>query len=390
MLYRVKVMQDVTTCKKFEYQHYNEDGCMTTEFFSRLSYSIGNEDWKTEQQALRINPEDRVLCITGSGDRPLNLLMNPCREIVCIDANKIQNYLLSLKCAAMQELDFADYLSFLGGAPDDNRIDKLKQVGHHLHDDASKFWLKNKKLIVKGILYQGAIERWVKKGAIFFSLFKKAQIARLFAFDNIEEQREFIRNHWDRPLFRKTFEFALSPLFTKLFMNDPGLYKHLGEAIHPGSYIYERMNTGFNRYLAKESVLASLVLTGKVPQEAFSPYLTSHGTEIIKTRLDRLTIKTTDLLSYLESVPDSYFDCFSISDVISYLSQEDFVRLLRSLCRVAKPGTRFCMRQFLSYYDIPQDLQSTFVRDHTLEKKLEEEDRCFVYRFMVGTIKKAI
>ena len=45
-----------------------------TFFFSRLSYSFGNEDWRTEKRALGIRPHDQVLCITASGDRPLNLL----------------------------------------------------------------------------------------------------------------------------------------------------------------------------------------------------------------------------------------------------------------------------------------------------------------------------
>ena len=70
-------------------------------FFKRLSYSIGNEDWETEREALSIQADDKVLCITASGDRPLNLLMNECREIVSIDANPVQNYLLELKIMIM-------------------------------------------------------------------------------------------------------------------------------------------------------------------------------------------------------------------------------------------------------------------------------------------------
>lgn len=60
-------------------------------FYSRLSYSIGNEDWKTEQKALQITPEDRILCVTASGDRPLNLLYSNCKEIVSVDANPFKN-----------------------------------------------------------------------------------------------------------------------------------------------------------------------------------------------------------------------------------------------------------------------------------------------------------
>ncbi len=69
---------------------------MTT-FFSRLSYTWGNEDWNTEREALQIGSQDTVLCITASGDRPLNLLVDDCHRMVAIDANQQQNYLLHLR-----------------------------------------------------------------------------------------------------------------------------------------------------------------------------------------------------------------------------------------------------------------------------------------------------
>ena len=54
--------------------------------------------------------------------------------------------------------------------------------------------------------------------------------------------------------------------------------------------------------------------------------------------------------------------------------------------KTAKPGARFCLRQFLSSYEIPPHLRKHFVRDLSLERKLEDVDNCFVYRFMVGNI----
>ena len=83
------------------------------DFFSRLSYSFGNEDWNTEYQALKVKPSDKVVCITASGGRPLNLLLQDCEQVVTVDANKIQNYLLKLKSAALKEVDYEEYLDFL-------------------------------------------------------------------------------------------------------------------------------------------------------------------------------------------------------------------------------------------------------------------------------------
>ena len=82
-------------------------------FFSQLRYSFGNEDWQTEKEALDIKPQDVVLCITASGDRPLNLLTRECQRMVCVDANRIQNHLLELKAAAIAVLDYKTILDLL-------------------------------------------------------------------------------------------------------------------------------------------------------------------------------------------------------------------------------------------------------------------------------------
>src|SRR5262245_40473083 len=97
-------------------------------FFKRLSYSFGNEDWITEKEALKIQPQNRVLCITASGDRPLHLLLNECQEIVSLDANSTQNYLLDLKMQAIQHLDFEEYLAFLGVTPCSSRKETYKKL----------------------------------------------------------------------------------------------------------------------------------------------------------------------------------------------------------------------------------------------------------------------
>ena len=138
--------------------------------------------------------------------------------------------------------------------------------------------------------------------------------------------------------------------------------------------------------MAKKNPLLSLILKGKVSQDAFSPHLTEVGTDVIKHRLSSLEVHTADVLDYLDSLQDPAFDVFSLSDIASYMSYPNFVRLLTLMIKTAKPGARFCIRQFLSSYEIPDHLRSYFNRDMGLEKRLEKQDNCFVYRFMVGTI----
>ncbi|MFI5344459.1 MAG: DUF3419 family protein, partial [Chlamydiales bacterium] len=355
-------------------------------FFSRLSYSLGNEDWETEAEALKIQSHDTVLCITASGDRPLNLLMNDCRKIVSIDANPVQNYLLNLKIGAMQTFSYERYLSFLGAVSEKGRKEGLQLLLPLLDKDSAEFWLKNQKMIDKGVLYQGAMERLLKPFAGAMGIMRRKTLKKLFSFQDLDEQRKFVQQHWDRKWWRKAFEWLLSPSITPFYFEDPGLV-NIGSKINPGVYIYERIMHSLNHCLANQNPLFSLIFQGYLLPAAYSPYLTQSGTKIIKQRIDRITIRTGEVVQYLESLTEPTFDCFSLSDIASYMDASHFIRLLRVIHKVAKPGARFCIRQFLSSQQMPLEMQGFFERDLPLEQRLEKEDRCFLYRFLVGTIK---
>lgn len=359
-----------------------------SKFFTRLSYSFGNEDWNTEQQALNIKPGDRAVCITASGDRPLHLLLDDCKEVISLDANPIQNYLLSLKMAAINHLDYDRYISFLGAVPDAYRNECLESLSPAMCSESSQYWSENQHIISKGILYQGSVELRVKRAAALMQLLRRDKVQRLFEMDNLEHQQAFVKQEWDRFLWRKAVEIALSPMCSRIFLQDPGLYRNVDPSINAGSYIYQRINDGLMRCLARKNAFLSLFLKGEVNKEAFPPYLTEQGFKIMKTRLGRIKYETADLISYLETAPENSFDVYSLSDVASYINADDFKRLINAVHRTAKPGARFSIREFMSRHSIPKPLQSIFKRDTALENQLEKEDRCFVYRFMAGRIEK--
>lgn len=356
-------------------------------FFSRLSYSFGNEDPQVERKALAIKPNDRTLCITASGDRPLHLLLDDCAEVVAIDLNETQNHLLALKAKAMQHLDFEEYISFLGGREDHQRLTKFQLLSPYLDEKERAFWSDNSELIVKGILYQGAVEKICSRIASVLRVLRRKKVKRLFEFENIEEQREFVKKHWNSFFWRKSFDFLFNSPFMRLVLKDPGIFAHLGTN-SPGKYLFQRFSNSLNTTLAKENPLLSLVLRGQVQPAAFPPYLTEKGVATIRSRLHKLTWHTENVITFLENSPASYFDCFSLSDIASYMDLTNFQRLIAAIYRTARPGARFSMRQFMSDHPIPEPMSKYFVRDANLESTLESEELCFVYRFMAGVITK--
>lgn len=359
-----------------------------SEFYTQLSYSFGNEDWRTEKKALQIEPDNHIVCITASGDRPLNLLANSCARVTSVDTNPIQNHLLELKRAAMKHLDFYSYIEFLGLTNNQKKKMLPRSIYESLSEDAKLYWVRNMKKIEQGIIYQGELEKMCINTAKITRLLRGRKMSTLTSFTNIEDQQAFIAKWWDRPFWKNAFKLLLNPKFSKYYIDDPGLTEYVAPNINPGEYIYERLTRNLNTYLAKENPLFSLVFNGMVVKEGYTPYLMQEYCTHIKPQLDKLVIYTKNMIAFLEEQPDDSIDRFSFSDIASYMDEKSFNRMLRAAIRCAKPKARFCIRQFLSDHKIDADLVKHLAREPHLEKQLESEDRCFVYRFMTGEIKK--
>ena len=359
-----------------------------THFYSQLSYSFGNEDWRTEAKALDIKRDSHVVCVTASGDRPLNLLLNECEKITSVDANPSQNHLLELKRSALRTLDFNSYLDFLGVTDDKSKKMMPRKVYEDLPEPTQAFWVRHMKAVENGIIYQGQVERVCQRISKFIKLVRGSKISKLTSFDDIYEQREFVAKTWDKPFWRNIFKLILNPKYSHLYIDDPGLSAYLGDGIHPGEYIYDRMTESLYNFLAKENPLFSLVLNGRVGQSGFAPHMVKEGALKIKSRLDRLEVVTANMIEYLENAPKDSIDRFSFSDIAYYMDEASFNRMLRAMRKCAKKGARFCIRQFLSNHTLDLDNADHMARDYRLEQELEKEDRCFLYRFIVGEVKR--
>ncbi len=172
-------------------------------FYSRLSYSFGNEDWNTEQKALQIQPSDRVLCVTASGDRPLNLLTTELKQLVAVDANPLQNALFDLKRVALSKLSYNNYLAFIGVDSCQKRLETYSQIEKSLDPMTSALWEQLPKKIKRGVLYEGSVEKMLTIGSTLIRLFRGKKIDSLFAIDSLQEQQKFISQHWHTYLWKK-------------------------------------------------------------------------------------------------------------------------------------------------------------------------------------------
>ena len=358
-------------------------------YFRMLNYSSINEDWRTEASALVPGPADSVLCVTGSGARPLDLLALGPSLVLSVDVDPAQTALLHLKVAALRRLPFDGYARFLGLviAGKDERLDVFESLASELPDEAASFWRRRRRDIAGGVLWAGRWERYFRLVGRAVRLLRPRAAARLFSFQEIGAQQRFVEEEWDNAAGRFLTHLALSAPAVRLLFGDPAFAAAGSGAAR---YVHERMSAHLGRVLARESFMTSLVIRGTLPAGDLPPHLTPSGAEVIRGRLDGLQVVTGDVVALLDTPATARkFAAYSLSDVPSYLTQAGFERLLDGVARHAAPGARFCARFFLKRPRFPERLASRLVRDEELERRLAEEDHAFAYDFVAGRVAPA-
>ena len=355
-------------------------------FRETLNYASCNEDWRAEWEALAIKPDDTVLCVTGSGDRPLDLLPQNPKRMIAFDRNPIQNYLLQLKMAAMTALPYEEYVRFLGLKSTDSRMEIWQRVRGILSADCAGFWERNLEILIGGIIYQGRWERHFHKIASIAKIVRGSAIRQLFQFGDIKEQRKFVETQWDRWWWRLFFRLIFNPTFSRVFFGDPGFYEFVPRDAKIGGYIFDRLKTFLSDNLARESFMVHLALTGRLGLDDLPPYLHPEETARIASKLGRLEIVAGDVVDVMNDFQPGAISKFSLSDVPSFLDQVAFERMLDAMVACAAPEARFCIRMFLTNQSIPSRFDGILVRDRELERRLRLTDRSIAYQFLVGTI----
>jgi len=112
--------------------------------------------------------------------------------------------------------------------------------------------------------------------------------------------------------------------------------------------------------------------------------LEEKNNSLIKKNLARVEIVTDSLQRYLDKCPERSISKFSLSDISSFTSDEEYISLLKSCRRVSTSGGRFCIRHFLAQKDFPESLRKKIRIFSHLEKELAKTDLSFGYTFTVG------
>jgi S-adenosylmethionine-diacylglycerol 3-amino-3-carboxypropyl transferase len=358
---------------------------MKKSFFEKINYSACNEDSESERKALKLTNEDIVLCITGSGARALDLLVDHPKSIISVDFNATQNYLLALKIAAYKEFTYPEFKSFVGLEAIFDRKDLYNKTRIVLSEEVKTYWDKNYNLIENGLLYCGTWEL-LQRCMIKAAFFRRKKIKRLLQSDNLITQQGYWKSHWDNYSWRIFLKIISNRFLWTKIIREPGalLIPKEFDVYH---YISTRLNFLANKHLLKTNHFANLMFIGEYSKDCLLPiHLREENFETIKNQVDKIEIITDSLLNVVnqKQITDK-ITAYSLSDFSSYTDLKMYNHIWEGIIRNTKNTVKFCERHFL----IKRESKAIFKaikRDFDLEKELNDEDITAIYTFCVGTI----
>ncbi len=360
---------------------------MAASFFDKINYSASNEDSESERKALTINANDVVLCITGSGARSLDLLVDSPQKIISIDLNKSQNLLLELKIAAFKALNYDEFCEFIGLKNSRNRLEIYTKLLDFLSSEAQNYWNQHTKLIENGVLYCGTWERFLKgmKQAAFI---RNKLVDKLMNVETLAEQQTIWQAEWDNWLWKSYLKLISNRFLWVNIIREPG-----AKIIEPDFNIYQymkhRMDFMAMNFRLKTNHYANLIFNGKYNENCILPHhLRPENFDLIKQNINKIEIITDNLADYLET-QENQISAFSLSDFSSYAPTEAYSTIWQSIIKAAKPNARFCERMFLVKRN-PEKIFSEIKRNIALENELNNTDEATIYTFCAGEIRDKV
>jgi S-adenosylmethionine-diacylglycerol 3-amino-3-carboxypropyl transferase len=360
----------------------------------RLFFAQVREDPLLEIEALGPLENARIVVVSSGGCTALSLLASGARQVTAVDLNRTQNHLVELKAAALRRLTMPEIMSFFGvarGTPQ-RRARTYCTLRPFLGESTAAFWDAHQKMLGRGALTCGVSERFIGVVAAAVRLFihGRPRIERLLSASSLEEQRELFDREWNsrrwRALFplllnRWTFSRALEPEFFRE-VDNPSFAAHFRRLLeHALCEVPVRTN-----YFLHQMLLGTYPrrVPGGVP-----PYLDRTGREVLRTRLDCLKLVDGGYAEYLATCTDSSIDALAISNICEWLDARGIDELFAQIVRVAKPGARFCFRNFVGHTDIPGRFSGVVIEDVEAGKAAIGRDRsCLQARIAICRIQK--
>lgn len=360
----------------------------------RLFFAQVREDPLLEIEALGPLNDARVVAVSSGGCTALSLLASGAGEVIAVDLNSTQNDLVELKAAALRSLTTPEIMSFFGvarGTPE-RRARTYWTIRPFLTESAARFWDGHQALLGRGAVACGVSERFIGGVARVIRIFihGRKDIDRLLSLGSLEEQRDFFDRRWNSRRWRALFPLLINRwTFNRAF--DPEFFRSV-ENHSFAAHFRGLLEHALCEVPVDSNYFLHQILRGTYPTRVpngVPPYLERTRREVLRAKLDCLTLVDAAYAEYLATCPDSSIDALAISNICEWLDPHGIDELFAQIVRVAKPGARFCFRNFVGYTEIPAQFRGIVVENEQAGREAILRDRsCMQARIVICRIEK--
>ncbi|MEM8554366.1 MAG: DUF3419 family protein [Pseudomonadota bacterium] len=329
-----------------------------SQLFTGLVYPQIWEDPVVDMEALRLAPQDRVVCIASGGCNLMSYLTADVDSVTAVDLSPAHVALNRLKLTAAQTLPSQQaFYDFFGHADLAHNVANYDTyIAPHLDLTSRAFWearqgrLKRRiEMFANGFYKYGALGRFIAV-AHFVAGLGRVDFTPLLACQTLDEQQAFFDEHVG-PLFetrgvrflarRKASLFGLGippAQFDKLAADGGGdIVPVLRERtrklmcdfpVSENYFLWAAFNRGY-----KEDG------TGPVP-----PYLEAANFETLRTSAARAQIHNRSLTDVLADLPGDSRDAYVLLDAQDWMTDAQLTALWTQITRTARPGARVIFR----------------------------------------------
>jgi S-adenosylmethionine-diacylglycerol 3-amino-3-carboxypropyl transferase len=359
--------------------------------FRDILYAQCWEDPEMDRAAFDIKPGDTIFSITSGGCNALAFLLDDPEKIICLDMNRFQNYLLSLKICAFKTLGYNETLEFLGVRSSNRRWELYGRLKPLLKDEEQLYWNTKKADINSGIIHCGKYERYMHLlKRVFRMLIGKKIINDLFNSSSLGEQRRIFKTKWDNFRWKLFCHIFLSRAFASMLF-DKAFYKYLEPTFSFEKYYRSAVMRAVTELPVKENYFLAYILLGNYPDNNLPVYLKKENYNIIRSRVDRIKSVTSGCHEYMRTLPIDTISKFNFTNIFEWMSVEEFTLLLLETLRIAKDGAVITYRNHLVTRNRPEIFADKIIPDMKLALELRKKDRSFIYKaYVVERINKKL
>jgi S-adenosylmethionine-diacylglycerol 3-amino-3-carboxypropyl transferase len=354
--------------------------------FGGVRYAQCWEDADMLLPALDVRPGQVCVSIASAGDNALALLSRGPARVIALDLSPAQLACVELRVAAYRTLTHPQLLELIGSSPSADRPSLYQRCRGQLSDAARSFWDSHPEEISQGIGGAGKFERYFAtfRNCVLPLVHSRQRVARLLQGGSLEERGDFYRREWDTWRWRLMFRVFFSRFVMGQLGRDPSFFRYVAGSV--AGRILERTRHALTELNPADNPYLQWILTGR-HTTALPFALRPENFEAIRANLGRLEWHAVALEDFLDRQDKRAFDCYNLSDIFEYMSEENYHRLLGKLVAHGRPGGRLAYWNMLAPRCRPDTMAGELQPLADLAGKLHREDKAFFYcRFVVEAV----